>query len=131
MRHDLITKGVDSLRVILEPNGLNTRMQALEISKFINLKSNLLLVTSPEHMYRAIRVFKKAGMDNTQGESAFEHAIESSLIYDDDILGGNNYILDMGDNTQLRYQFWNHFKYQIIVYREYMAIAYYKMKGWI
>ena len=131
MRHDIIIKGVDSLKIILEPNGLNTRMQALEISKLINLKSNLLLVTSPEHMYRAIRVFKTAGMDNTQGESAFEQAIESSLIYDDDNLGGNSYIIDMGNNTQLRYQFWNHFKYQIMVYREYMAIAYYKMKGWI
>ncbi len=131
MRHDIIIKGVDSLKIILEPSGLNTRMQALEISKLINLKSNLLLVTSPEHMYRAIRVFKTAGMYNTQGESAFEHAIESSLIYDDESLGGNNYVLDMGNNTQLRYQFWNHFKYQIIVYREYMAIAYYKMKGWI
>jgi uncharacterized SAM-binding protein YcdF (DUF218 family) len=131
MRHDVITRGVDSLKIILEPFGLNTRMQALQISKLISLNSNILIITSPEHMYRATQAFKKAGMKNTQGESAFEYAIESALLYDDDKLGGNNYIIDIGDNTQLRYQFWNHFKYQIIVYREYCAIAYYKLKGWI
>lgn len=131
MRHDVIAKGVDSLKIILEPVGLNTRMQALQILKLINPNSKLIIVTSPEHMYRATHVFIKVGMENTQGESAFEQAIESALLYDDNELGGNKYILDIGDNTQLRYQFWNHFKYQITVYREYLAIAYYKLKGWI
>ena len=131
MRHDIIVKGVDSLKIILEPNGLNTRMQALQILKLINPQSNIIIVTSPEHMFRATNVFKTVGMKNTQGESAFEQAIESALLYDDDELGGNKYILDIGNNTQLRYQFWNHFKYQITVYREYIAIAYYKLKGWI
>jgi len=131
MKHDIIARGVDSLKIILEPLGLNTRMQALQIMKLINIKSKILIITSPEHMYRATRVFKTAGMKNTQGDPAFEYAIETALLYDDDRLGGNSYMIDIGDNTQLRYQFWNHLKYQIIVYREYCAIAYYKLKGWI
>ena len=131
MRHEIIKRGVDSLRILLEPEGTNTRMQAIKISKMVNFNANILIVTSPEHMYRATRVFIKAGLKNTGGEPAFEEAIESALSYNDDELGGNKYILDLGENTQLRYQFWNHFKYQIIVYREYFAIAYYKLKGWI
>lgn len=131
MRHEIIKRGVDSLKILLEPKGKNTRMQALEIAKMINFNSTVLIVTSPDHMYRATKVFIKAGLVKTGGEPAFEKAIESALEYNDDELGGNKYILDVGNNTQFRYQFWNHLKYQIIVYREYFAIAYYKIKGWI
>jgi len=131
MRNEIIKRGVDSTKIFLEPKGTNTRMQALEISKMININAPILIVTSPEHMYRATQTFAKAGMKNTGGEPAFEKAIESALNYNDDKLGGNKYILDVGDNIQLRYQFWNHFKYQIIVYREYLAIIYYKLKMWI
>lgn len=131
MRNEIISRGIDSSKIILEPIGLNTRMQALQISKLINVKSNIIIITSPEHMYRSIRVFESLGMENTIGESAFESAIESILEYEDNQLGGTKYIPGIGNNTQLRYQFWNHFKYQIIVYREYLAIAYYKLKGWI
>ncbi len=131
MKEEIISRGINNERIILEPVGRNTRMQALEISKLISPDSDILIVTSPEHMYRSIRSFKAVGLKNTNGESAFESAIESLLIFDDDKLGGNKYLPDIGGNTQFRYQFWNHFKYQIIVYREYLAIAYYKLKGWI
>lgn len=131
MKNEIISRGIDSSKILLEPKGLNTRMQAIQISKLIERESNILIITSPEHMYRALRVFKTVGMNNITGNSAFEDAIESLLIYDDDKLGGNRYILDISDNTQIRYQFWNHLKYQVIVYREYCAIAYYKLKGWI
>jgi hypothetical protein len=106
-------------------------MQALQILSIIDVNSKILLVTSPEHMYRAIKVFKTAGMINTSGNSAFEMALESDLGYNMQKLGGNKLLLDLGDKTQFRYQFWNHFKYQIIIYREYFAISYYKIKGWI
>jgi len=131
MRSEIIYRGIDSLKIMLEPFGTNTRMQALQVSKLIDIDSQIVLVTSPEHMYRAIKVFKKAGMKNASGNSAFERAIESDLAFDADKLGGNEYIIDIGENTQLRYQFWNHFKYQIIIYREYSAIFYYKLKGWV
>jgi hypothetical protein len=78
-----------------------------------------------------VKTFIKAGLENTGGEPAFEKAIEANLDFDDDELGGNKSIPDVGNNTQLRYQFWNHMKYQIIVYREYFAITYYKLRAWI
>ncbi len=131
MKNELIERGTDSLRILLEPNGVNTRMQAMEIAKLIKLDSDILIITSPDHMFRSVLVFEKLGMNNTYGDAAFENAIESNLLFYDDKLGGNTLIPEVGNNTQLRYQFWNHFKYQIIVYREYMAIAYYKLKGWI
>ena len=37
----------------------------------------------------------------------------------------------MTDELQYRYQFWNHLKYQVICWREYLAISYYKVRGWI
>jgi uncharacterized SAM-binding protein YcdF (DUF218 family) len=131
MRHEIIYRGVDSSKIQFEPTGTNTRMQALQILSIIDVNSKILLVTSPEHMYRAIKVFKTAGMINTSGNPAFEMALESDLGYNMQKLGGNKLLLDFGDKTQFRYQFWNHFKYQIIIYREYFAISYYKIKGWI
>mgnify|MGYP006090763245 FL=1 len=34
-------------------------------------------------------------------------------------------------NLALRYNMWSYMQYEIIVLREYTAIAYYWMKGWI
>ncbi len=131
MRHEIISRGIDSSKIILEPKGTNTRMQALQIQNLCGKTSSILLITSPEHMYRSIKTFKKIGFNNIVGNSAFESAIEANLYFNDNELGGNKYILNVGKNTQLRYQFWNHLKYQIIIYREYFAITYYKLKGWI
>jgi len=131
MRHEIISRGIDSSKIILEPKGTNTRMQALQIQNLCGKTSSILLITSPEHMYRSIKTFKKIGFNNIVGNSAFESAIEANLYFNDNELGGNKYILNVGKNTKLRYQFWNHLKYQIIIYREYFAITYYKLKGWI
>ena len=131
MKKEIVMRGVESDRIFFEPKGTNTRSQALEIKKLLDNNSNILLITSPEHMYRSVLAFKKTGLINTGGEPAFEKAIGSLLYFDDDELGGRDIVPDIGSNIQLRYQFWNHFKYQIIVYREYFAIAYYKLKGWI
>jgi uncharacterized SAM-binding protein YcdF (DUF218 family) len=131
MKKELIERGVNGNRILFEPIGTNTRSQALEIKKLINIDNNILIISSPEHMYRAVKTFIKVGFKQTGGKPAFEKAIESNLSFEDDTLGGNNIGPSIGDNTQLRYQFWNHMKYQIIVYREYLAIVYYKLKSWI
>ncbi|MDA3890816.1 MAG: YdcF family protein [Salinivirgaceae bacterium] len=131
MRQELINRGVDSLKIMLENAGCNTRMQALNIFETIGSSSKVLIVTSPDHMYRATKAFKKAGMQYASGKPALEKAIESELFFNQDDLGGKNCLINVGYNTQIRYQFWNHFRYQILVYREYAAISYYKLKGWI
>jgi len=131
MKKELVERGISANKISFETNGTNTRSQALEIAKIINHEKNILIISSPEHMYRSVKTFIKAGLENTGGEPAFEKAIEANLDFDDDELGGNKSIPDVGNNTQLRYQFWNHMKYQIIVYREYFAITYYKLRAWI
>ena len=46
--------------------------------------------------------------------------------------GGNKTLLpNVGSNTSVRYQFWNHLKYEIMIAREMTALTYYKLRGWI
>lgn len=131
MKKELMLRGVSGNRVIFENKGTNTRSQALEVKKLINENAPTLIVTSPEHMYRSVKTFQKIGFTNIGGASAYSQPVEVSFHFNDDDLGGNSTIPDIGNNMQLRYQFWGHLKYQIIVYREYCAIAFYKIKGWI
>lgn len=131
MKRDIMFRGIDSNRIFLEPEGKNTREQALKISKIIPKKSICMIISAPEHIYRSVKVFNKLGFKNAGGSAAYGRAIESRLQFDDDELGGNKNIPEVGSNLQLRYQFWNHLKYEITVFREYVAIMYYKLKGWI
>ena len=132
---ELISKGIDSLRISYEEEGTNTRSQALRLQVFHSEKlqhQSILLVTSPEHMRRAVLVFKKAGFKKVSALPAFEHALEANLFFKDDDLGGNKLpVPDIGDNTSVRYQFWNHLKYEILIAREMAALGYYKLRGWI
>ena len=131
MKQELINRKINASQILFEPHGKNTRSQAMEIKKMVDVSKNILIVSSPEHIYRSVNSFKKIGFKNTGGIPAFEKAINTDLNFIDTELGGNKIILEIGDNTQLRYQFWHHLKLQIIVYREYLAIAYYKLKNWI
>jgi hypothetical protein len=91
-----------------------------------------LLVTSPEHMRRAVLVFRKVGFTRINALPAFENALEADLVFKDDELGGNKLpIPDIGGNISVRYQFWNHLKYEILIAREMTALSYYKLRGWI
>lgn len=131
MRGELENKGIQRGRIILENKGLNTRHQALLLSKIIDTSQSLLLITSPFHMYRSILVFKKAGFNHVGGAATFNGFISHDILFDDSIMGGNKMVPGIGENSQLRYQFWNHLKYEIEVTRECFALLYYKLKGWI
>lgn len=132
LRRYLIENGVDSTRISTENQGKNTRQQALNILKLfpqIN-KRKTVIITSPEHMYRSIACFKKLNFNALGGEPCFENAMETNILYDDNDLEGRKNDLIIGKNIQLRYQFWNHLKYQVLVYREFTAFLYYKIRGW-
>ncbi len=131
MKKELIIRGVESHRISFENIGTNTRSQALEVKKMISGNPSTIIITSPEHIYRSLATFNKCGLTKVTGHAAFEKPVEASFLFEDDELGGNNVIPNIGNNTQFRYQFWSHLKYQIVVYREYTAIAFYKLKGWI
>lgn len=87
---ELTGKGIDSSRIEFEALGTNTRSQALYLQQLkaerLSDKS-ILLITSPEHMRRAVLVFRKAGFTNVSALPAFEKALESNLLFKDDHLG--------------------------------------------
>ena len=131
MKKELIIRGVENSRISFENVGTNTRSQAQKVKKMIKGNPSTVVITSPEHIYRSLASFNKIGLTKVTGHAAFEKPVEASFLFEDNELGGNNIVPNIGNNTQIRYQFWSHLKYQIIVYREYTAIAFYKLKGWI
>jgi uncharacterized SAM-binding protein YcdF (DUF218 family) len=100
-------------------------------SSIQNSVPSILIVTSPEHLYRAVLSFRKAGFKKVDGLPAFENTIESDLSFDDSSLGGKKWIPGIGKNLTVRYEFWRQMRYEELILREWMAIVYYKVKGWI
>jgi hypothetical protein len=141
VRQELVMRGIDSRRILFEHEGTNTRAQALRTSELLTKErqelpggsrgASLLLITSPEHLYRAVLAFKKAGFLKVDGMPAFEQDIETDLSFESGRLGGRKFIPDVGDNITMRYKFWTHLGYEIEILREVAAIAYYKLMGWI
>ena len=132
MKKELILRGVNPEKVAFEYNGTNTRAQALNCKNIIKMQTPVLLITSPEHMRRAVLCYRKAGFEKVNGLPAFENALEAELKFDDDKLGGNKTLVpDVGESINARYQLWNHLKYEILIAREIVALAYYRLRGWI
>ena len=127
MAHQFVVKGIDTNRILFEPKGFNTRSQVEEIEKMIEDKSQaLLIVTSPEHMYRCLASFRKIGFTNVGGTPTFEMPSDEEKLKDktEDEKARIRYL-------SLRYNMWSYMQYEIIVLREYAAISYYWIQGWI
>ncbi len=133
MGKELIVRGIDSTRIIYENEGTNTRWEALNVKHrfYPNSSPTILLVTSPAHMFRSVKTFKQVGFQNVGGLASFGRANEEELIFNSRDLGGNQQIPNMGNQINLRYKVWTRMHIQISVIREYIAIAYYWMMGWI
>ena len=159
MKDELVLRGIRAGRITFEPLGTNTRSQAINISRIEDRGSriddrgsrienrassiqhpassiqhpepSILIVTSPEHLYRAVLSFRKAGFRKVDGLPAFENTIESDLSFDDSSLGGKKWIPGIGKNLTVRYQFWRQMRYEELILREWLAILYYKLNGWI
>lgn len=132
MKKELVLRGVNPQNIRFENEGTNTRAQALNCEKMLNTSNSILLITSPDHTRRAILCFQKAGFEKVNALPAFENATEANLTFRDDELGGRKTVApNVGQNIQVRYQVWNHLKYEITFVREMLAITYYKMRGWI
>jgi len=153
----MVLRGITPERIMLEDSGTNTRAQAINIQKLItiydlrlthstsqnltnivnqqssivNRRSSILIVTSPEHLYRSVKTFKKAGFSRVDGLPAFEQAIESDISFNAGKLGGRKLMPDIGENITLRYQFWSQMNYEFLVIREWLALTYYWLMGWI
>ncbi|MCD4724217.1 MAG: YdcF family protein [Bacteroidales bacterium] len=126
MANELIIKGIDSLRIKYEPFGFNTRSQAVNIaSMFKHNKEQLalLIITTPEHMYRSIKTFKNVGFTKVGGLPTFEKPIDEEKLKE---TGETERI-----HLSFRYNMWSYLNYELLVLKEYCAIIYYKLKGWI
>ena len=122
--------GIDS--ILYMTNGTNTRSQALEL--MVNYpelaESQFIVVTSPEHVRRTIKCLNKVGFNNVIGKAAYPATVDFDLSLKKQKLGGNETIPSV-ESVKMRYTFFNYMKLEIICLREYFALGYYKIKGWI
>lgn len=132
MKKEILMTLRDTPVVRLITDARSTREEALQIkNNYRGIRGRkILLITSPEHMYRAVAVFRRAGYQHVGGESTFSVAGNADYRYRDKKLGGRNIPVEAGENLQLRYQFWNHLKYQLLCYREFIAFFWYRLRGW-
>lgn len=127
MAHEMVQKGIDTNRILFEPNGFNTRSQVEYIEKMVDKKSQaLLIVTSPEHMFRCLASFRKYGFEKVGGTPTFETPSDEEMLKDRSKSKDGRV-----KHLALRYNMWSYMQYEIIVMREYAAICYYWFKGWI
>lgn len=129
MKRELVVKGIDSTRISYEPYGFSTRSQALNVLSMFQSSSDtigILLITSPEHVYRSVQTFRKAGFAYVGGVPADEKPLDADKVKDKDQSG------DMRvKSLAFRYNIWSYLHYELYVVKEYCAIAYYWLKGWI
>ena len=132
MARMLMQDGVAPDDIAFMTEGTNTRSQVLELAEaFPNLvDGHLLVVTSPEHIRRTVKCLNKAGFTHVRGMAAREATVDFDLSLRKQNLKGNESIPSV-ESTNLRYTFWNYFQLEIVCLREYAALAYYKVKGWI
>jgi uncharacterized SAM-binding protein YcdF (DUF218 family) len=134
MRDELVQRGVDSTRIGLINEGDNTRAQAMAVGSRMlpNMKEmSIAVVTAPENMYRSVLTFRGIGFTDVCGAPAWDHAMFYEFNYDHAAVGGKAWVPDVSDQPALRYTFWNYLKLEVTCLREYMAITYYWLNGWI
>ena len=112
--------------------GTNTRSQALELmTAYPKLaEKQFIVITSPEHIRRTVKCLNKVGFQNVIGKAAYPATVDFDLSLKKQKLGGNEAIPSV-ESIKMRYTFFNYLKLEITCLREYFALAYYKIKGWI
>ena len=122
--------GVD--RVAYMTSGSNTRSQCMELKETHPqlIEKQLLVVTSPEHVKRTVKSLNKVGFSNVVGVAAYPATVDFDLSLKKQKLGGNNAVPSV-ESVKMRYTFFNYLKLEITCIREYLALGYYRIKGWI
>ena len=130
----LLNNGIAENRILVDSIGLNTRHQALMVRELLSGNADstpMVVVTSPEHVYRAVKCFRKVGFEQVTGLPTTDIELETDLRLEGEKLGGKEFLPDSGKSISLRYKFWDYLKVEINVAREYVAIVYYWLQGWI
>ena len=118
MRDELVMRGIEPERILLEYRGRDTHEQAVFTAALLGdecLDDPILVVTSDYHMRRSLMSFRKAGFREVSGMAAFRVGVEA----------------DLGGKILLRYSFWQHLESQAFMARELCALAWYKLRGWL
>lgn len=130
---ELMMRGVALERIKREPNGRNTREQALEVFKMAGNGDPVIgLVTSPEHMKRTWLSFRKAGFSRIVAIPSWSEEIKADLRYHEAELGSSTSLGGaVGGNDIIKYKFWDNLGILLRCTRETVAIAYYRLMGWV
>jgi uncharacterized SAM-binding protein YcdF (DUF218 family) len=130
MVDELVLRGVARSRIVPVNEGDNTRAQALVVVRTV-AHGQVAVVTAPENMYRSVLAFRKAGPATVCGVPAWDHAMYYAFAYGHRQIGGKDWVPNVSDAPGLRYTWWNYLKLEVTVLREWVAIAYYRLNGWI
>lgn len=132
MVSELLLRRVEPQRIQTLPFGENTREQALVLARQpLEALGTVAVVTAPENTYRSVHAFRKAGVLKVYGDPAWDHAMQHDFAYAHQAIGGKAWAPDVSDSPGLRYTFWNYLKLEITCLREFVAIAYYRLNGWL
>lgn len=137
---ELRLRGVDPARIHILDRGRNTREQALRLAEYLTRWTNgfprVLIVTSPEHVRRTAACIRKVCRAQLAALPAHPLSIEDPLPWRAGDLDSPGFaapaaIPDIGSSLQLRYNLWANLRYTQESLREFSALFYYHLRGWI
>ncbi|MCK9451701.1 MAG: YdcF family protein [Bacteroidales bacterium] len=129
MIDELMVRGVHKQRIFSETKGSSTYTQARNIAQMIPVTTPIQLVSSPVHLYRSIKTFEKVGFKSVSGKATVEQSFDESLLF---LKNDKGKIAKSPDaNPGFRYNMWSYLQYEIAVLREWAAIVWYKIRGYI
>lgn len=139
-------RGVAPERIRILAGGRNTREQALRLAEALagrTPSARVLIVSDPEHVRRTAAAIRKAcGQARLDVQlaalPAFALSLEDPLPWNARELdaqtpsnGIRNVVPDVGSSLILRYNFWANLGYTLDALREYAAMGYYRLRGWL
>jgi uncharacterized SAM-binding protein YcdF (DUF218 family) len=115
--------GVPPSAMIEDPLSLNTYQNALNVQKILEHKgiNRILLVTSAFHMYRALLIFQKLGIEAIAAPTDFFVVQPDTTIVKPTIEG---FILDLLPDA-------HRLSMTTLAIKEYIGIEIYRLKGWL
>jgi len=140
-RDEIEWRGISGKRIHILEGGRNTREQAIRLAELLAKETNgtcVLIVTSPEHTRRTAAAIRKTCEVPLRAFPAFPISLEDPLPWAAAELDApepapvaRTLIPDIGSSMSLRYSLWANLRYTHEALREYTALFYYRLRGWI
>lgn len=139
---ELTLRGVVTGRCAPRACGRNTREQAVALVQDLEGEESarVLVVTSPEHVRRACGAIRCAAQEagaavEVRGKPAFNLSVDDpppgETQVKSEVAEESAPAADLGSGQVLRYNIWSNASYTLDATREYVALLYYRMRGWI